>query len=95
MAKKNKKTDSNRVSANENAVVVYCAPTIPGVVRQYTVFNNGLPAPVQAAIKNNPILGALVLPLDQMAAAMQQIRDKNGEIYNLYKIAQKKLNGGN
>ena len=81
MAKKTKATNA----------VAYCGPTIPGVARQYTVYTGGIPAPLAEAIKKNPAMEGLVIPLDQLPEAMKKLRGGYGHIYRLYRLVQAKL----
>ena len=46
--------------------VVYCGPTIPGVAVQFTTYTNGVPTALEEATKENPVLGGLVVPLEQL-----------------------------
>lgn len=71
--------------------VVYCGPTIPGVAKQNTFYTNGIPASLAEAIKKNPSLGGLVVPLDQLPDAMKKLNGQYGHIYRLYRLAQAKL----
>lgn len=68
--------------------VVYCGPTIPGVAKQYTFFQGGIPAALSAAADRLPALGGLVVPLDQLPEAMRQLREKQGPIYALFRKVQ-------
>lgn len=70
--------------------VVYCGPTIPGVAKQYTFYNNGIPAPLEEAIQKNPAMGGLVIPLDQLPDAMKKLSGRHGHIYRLYRLVQAK-----
>lgn len=71
--------------------VVYCGPTIPGVAKQFTFYNNGIPAPLSAAIEKYPPMGGLVIPLDQLPEAMKKLNGKQGHIYRLFRLVQAKL----
>ena len=81
MAKKTKATNA----------VAYCGPPIPGVARQYTVYTGGIPTTLAEAIKGNPAMGGLVIPLDQLPEAMKKLRGGHGHIYRLYRLVQAKL----
>lgn len=71
--------------------VVYIGPTIHGVANQNTFYTNGIPTPLAEAIKSNPPLGGLVIPLEQLPAAMAMLRGGNGNLYHLYRLVQAKL----
>ena len=68
--------------------VVYCGPTIPGVAVQYTTYTNGTPAALAEAIKEKPVLGGLVVPLDKLPEVRRQFHAGAGRYYTLYRKAQ-------
>lgn len=68
--------------------VVYCGPTIPGVAVQYTTYTNGTPAALAEAVKEKPVLGGLVVPLDKLPEVRRQFHDGAGRYYTLYRKAQ-------
>ena len=72
--------------AAEAGTLVYCGPTIPGVAKQFTSYQGGIPEALAAAQKQTPVLGGL----DQLPEAMRQLREKTGPIYALYRKAQKR-----
>ena len=82
MSKDPKKTDQAA------GPVVYCGPTVPGVAVQYTVYTNGTPAALAEAIKEKPILGGLVVPLDKLPEVRRQFHAGAGRYYTLYRKAQ-------
>ena len=47
--------------------VVYCGPTVRGVTRQYTVYNNGLPEVMEEFFKKHPAAKRLLVPVDAFA----------------------------
>lgn len=71
--------------------VVYCGPTIPGVAKQYTIYTNGIPAPLSAAVAKYPPMGGLLIPLDQLPDAMKKLNGKCGHIHRLFRLVQAKL----
>lgn len=70
--------------------VVYCGPTLPGVAKQYTVYKGALPEQLTAAIKKEPAIRELIIPLGKLADARRQLGSKSGYIYRLYKAVQPK-----
>lgn len=68
--------------------VVYCGPTIPGVAVQYTTYTNGTPTALAEAIKEKPVLGGLVVPLDKLPEVRRQFHAGAGRYYTLYRKAQ-------
>ena len=57
--------------AAEAGTLVYCGPTIPGVAKQFTSYRGGIPEALAAAQKKAPVLGGLIVPLDQLPEAMR------------------------
>ena len=82
MSKEPKKT------AQVTGPAVYCGPTIPGVAVQYTVYTNGTPTALAEAIKEKPVLGSLVVPLEQLPEVRRQFHAGAGRYYTLYRKAQ-------
>lgn len=74
----------------DNATVAYCGPTIPGVAKQFTFYRDGLPAALEAAKREDPALGGLLVPLEELPEAMRQLRMGTGPIYDLYRAVQGK-----
>ena len=75
-------------SAAEEGTRAYCGPTIPGVAKQFTFYRGGVPEARAEAQKQHPVLGGLIVPLEQLPEAMEQLRKKTGPIYALYLKAQ-------
>ena len=82
MSKEPKKT------AQDTGPVVYCGPTIPGVAVKFTTYTNGTPAALAEAIKKKPVLGGLVVPLDQLPEVRRQFSTGTGRYCTLYKAVQ-------
>ena len=74
-------------SAAEEGTRAYCGPTIPGVAKQFTFYRGGVREALEAQ-KQHPVLGGLIVPLEQLPEAMEQLRKKTGPIYALYLKAQ-------
>lgn len=81
-------TKRTKKAAEAAGTVVYCGPSIKGVARQYTAYNNGIPEGLKQAAEKNKILTALIVPLEDLPEAMRQLRQKSGRIYTLYKAVQ-------
>lgn len=77
-------------AAGAAGTVVYCGPSIKGVARQFTAYNNGIPEGLKAATEKNKVLAAMIVPLEDLPEAMRQLRQKSGRIYTLYKAVQGK-----
>ena len=68
--------------------VVYCGPRIPGIAAQYQVFIDGLPEQLKAAIEKKPVLGALIVPVAEMAEARKEINSGTGRLAALFRKAK-------
>ena len=77
-------------AAGAAGTVVYCGPSIKGVARQFTAYNNGIPEGLKAATEKNKVLAAMIVPLEELPEAMRQLRQKSGRIYTQYKAVQGK-----
>lgn len=87
MSKDPKKT------AQATGPVAYCGPTIPGVAVQFTTYTNGVPAALEEAAKENPVLGGLVVPLDQLPEVRRQFHAGAGRYYTMYCKARENSQG--
>ena len=81
-------TKRTKKAAEAAGTVVYCGPSIKGVARQFTAYNNGIQEGLKQAAEKNKILAALIVPLEDLPEAMRQLRQKSGRIYTLYKAVQ-------
>lgn len=86
MSKTTKKTAAPAAAEKtKSEAVVWCGPTIKGIVRQYTVFSDGLPANVKAVVGKQPLYGALVRPVESFSATKAALRDPNSAESLIYK----------
>lgn len=69
--------------------VVYVGPSILGVAYHNTVYNNGLPQELQAAIEKEPAFKSLIVPISQLSAVGSDIANKRGVAYIFYEKALK------
>lgn len=81
-------TKRTKKAAEAAGTVVYCGPSIKGVARQFTAYNNGIPEGLKQEAEKNKILAALIVPLEDLPEAMRQLRQRSGRIYTLYKAVQ-------
>lgn len=72
--------------------VVYVGPTITGVATHNQIFNNGLPDGLKEAIKKEPAIASLIVPISELAATNQSINTKTGAAYVFYsRVLKNKL----
>ena len=75
----------------EVETLVYVGPTIVGVASHSTIFNNGLPDNLKAAIDKEPAFNGLLVPIESAAVALKEIDTKTGTTFSLYeKVANYK-----
>ena len=65
---------------------MYVGPTVPGVAIRNTTYEEK-PEPLAAAIRERPYLAGLCVPIKGLPAALAQINQQKGGIYNLYQRA--------
>ena len=53
---------TTRKAAEAAGTVVYCGPSIKGVAKQFTAYNNRIPEGLKAATEKNKVLAALIVP---------------------------------
>lgn len=88
MKEKTQKT----AAAEKGGTVVYCGPTIPGVARQFTNYTDGiLPKKLAEAVKTDPVMAGLVIPLEDLPDTMKKLHGGYGHIYRLYQLVRAKL----
>ena len=78
------------LKSNESTTIetqVYVGPTIEGVVKRDTFFNNGISDQLKKAIKEKPVLGSLVVPLCKFPDAKKEIQI-GGAMQVLYQKAK-------
>ena len=63
--------------------VIYVGPTIKNVVKQHTVFINGLPAILEEKAKELPAIKKLVVPVSKLMEVRKQI-EQTGTAYNVF-----------
>lgn len=54
---------------------VYCGPTIKGVAKQYSVYQDGVPEALAQEITKSPIIGSLLVPLGDFAKTRTALGD--------------------
>lgn len=62
-----------KAEAKPEKSVVYCGPSIRGVVRQYTVFTGDIPELLAGFIKEHPIAKALIVPAERFAEVRSKV----------------------
>lgn len=68
--------------------VVYIGPTISGIVKQNTVFNNGLTDELKKRVQEVPSVSALIVPIERLAATSAELVREGSTLNILYKRIQ-------
>ncbi len=77
------KTDQGR----KQGTVLYIGPAIIGVVVPGTVYNNGLPKPLEEAVKELPSLRRLLIDPKDAGKTRKELNDPQSAISVCYKNA--------
>lgn len=73
--------------------VVYIGPTIQGVARKNTVYNNGLPKGLVELQETMPILKNLVIGVDKLREARRDLGNPSSALSVVYKKVLQKTGG--
>lgn len=76
-----KKTKTEETKKTEQ--VIYVGPSIKNVVRQHTVYTNGLPAILEEKAKELPAIKKLVVPVSKLTEVREQLK-KTGTAYSVF-----------
>lgn len=87
-AKTEKQETKTKQTAKSEAVqkktVVYIGPTIKSVVSTGTIYNNGLPESLKKEIEKFPLIGSLLIPVDELAAAQKELATPGSALAIIY-----------
>lgn len=72
--------------------MVYVGPTIPGVVKSNTIFQNSLPAALSERMEQDGVVKSLVIPLEDWPRVRQDLAAQRGTISRLYRMVQANTN---
>lgn len=81
-----RKSEKKEKKENPRESMVYIGPDIPDV-KQYTVFNNGLPATLVQRIADRPFFNSLIVPVTKLAQANVELAREGSALNVLYKKA--------
>lgn len=80
-----------KMDKKETKQVAYIGPTIPGVIKTNTIFNNGIEERVAERIKIQTELGGLIIHINNLSDAQRQIALRKGAYYSLYNKVKNSL----
>lgn len=72
----------SETKTEKESTLVYCGPTIKGVVTQYSHFNNGIPKKLKGYAEKNKAVKRLLVPIEKIVEAKRNIQIK-GTVENI------------
>jgi hypothetical protein len=91
MSKENETNSTAKAVPEKAKTVVYCGPTIPGQVKQYTVFNGGMPEALAEKAKQVPAINALCVPVSKFAATRTALQTADSAESIIFDSIQKMI----
>ncbi len=85
--KESKQQAAGRGSRREDTrkkTVVYIGPTIKNVAATGTIYNNGIPEKLAGEITRQPIIGSLLVPVEELAAAQRELAVQGSALKVIY-----------
>lgn len=76
-----KKTKTEETKKTEQ--VIYVGPSIKNVVKQNTIYTNGLPVILEEKAKELPEIKKLVVPVSKLMEVREQLK-QSGTAYNVF-----------
>jgi uncharacterized membrane protein YqiK len=70
---------------DESEAYVYCAPSVKGVARQFTIFTGERPEYLKRFVEEHPIANALIVPVSEFAETRRKLEIKDSPEAILYK----------
>lgn len=80
-----------QTNVKKKQTVVYVGPDIKHVVKKNTIFNNGLTKGLQKKMDEIPLIGSLLIPVEQLADANVQLSKKGSVLNTLYERVKKMI----
>lgn len=84
----------NTLKKVEKKTFVYCGPNIPNVAKQFDTYTGGLPERLKQLSDEIPAIGALIVPLEEMAAARMELQKKGSALDNIFMKAKEIIEKG-
>lgn len=78
----------------EKKTHVYCGPDIPGIVKQFDVFTDGLPDRLTQLADEIPTVGVLIVPVKDVAETRMELQTQGSAKYNIFMKAKKEIEKG-
>jgi hypothetical protein len=81
--------------AQNTGPLIYCGPSLPGgLLRQHTVYRNGLPKYLEEHFKKCPALRQLFVPVEELSATTQAVQTAGSAESIYYAEVLKHFSGG-
>lgn len=78
----------------EKKTQVYCGPDIHRVVKQYSVFTDGLPDRLVQLADEIPSIRALIVPVKEVAETRMELQMQGSAKHNIFMKAKKEIEKG-
>jgi hypothetical protein len=65
--------------------LVYCGPSFPGQLQQYSVYKGGIPKYLDKHIEKCPNINNLFVPINRLAITRDKLNQQGSREYQLYK----------
>lgn len=85
---------NSKSAAVAPTTVIYCGPTIIGIAKQFTAYTKGIPEALKNKAVEIPAISALVIPIDELPEAREQLRSGKGSLYAIYTEVQRIIKVG-
>lgn len=78
----------------EKKTQVYCGPDIPGIVKQFDVFTDGLPERLTQLADEIPSIRTLIVPVKDVAETRTELQTQGSAKHNIFMKAKKEIEKG-
>ena len=65
--------------------LIYCGPSFPGRLQQYSVFRGGVPKYLDNLIEECPNIKSMIVPISKLAITRDKLNKKGSRENQLYK----------
>lgn len=78
--------DQMEIRKEPGEPIVYIGPDIPGI-KQYSVYNNGLPDALKEKTKEHPVFLSLIVPVSRLPQANKELSTEGSALTTLFQRA--------
>lgn len=79
---------AGNIFEDDENVLVYVGPSIPGIAMKDTIYVNAIPEKLQSFVDENQVFKDLVIPLESFAAVFAEIKRGSGSMAALFNQAK-------